>query len=913
MVFASLQFQIIIVYDRTMEQNRPLLITSEAKDQLPILIVDKKGVVGSALANVLRDQFLVVIVTARVVEKHENVIHVPYHKKLPLIPDNAYSHLFLVYNGEKDLLAMLSVFEEKAHASKAKLFFITSLFFSTQRLFSQVRKPEYPLLQTVLYGETFDNSIQEANEINFFIHQARTYGRVEVPKEGMGKLYPILLDDVVSSLVSLAFAVERPKETIFLFPHHIITQVTLARIIQKLEPLIKVDFSKKRKESQEFYVPAHGLYFFRDYNLEDRLRHINLSRGVRHSKVPQKKIRLDVPDPDAVKTRIKLFIIILVAVFIAPILLVLVVSLTGYGFLSLSLKQTEQFNIQSATTSAGIAQDAFELGQTLAPSLVLPQLLTPHAKQEFITNMQLGESVSETEISLLQSFQTMQNVYKGQSLDPKNDFLKSLANVKNALLTLQKLEAENTLPNGVIQKLSGVDGTLNLVEGTIDTWPEILGFDTQKNYLILFQNNMELRPGGGFIGSYGILPIKNGKAAKLQIHDVYDADGQLTQHVEPPYGIRRYLGAANWFLRDSNFDADFVRNSAQAEQFLQMETGQKVDGVMAIDTTFLKDLIAVVGSVDVPDYNETVTPDNFYVLTETHAEKNFFPGSTQKQDFLRSLTSALMNKLFEEKKIPYGKLIQMLTESVQQKHLLFSFNDADVQNVFSVNDLSSSLKDDRTSIKNTAFDYEGVVDANVGTNKANYYVKRSLSQFVTIDGLGGVQATASATYTNTSTKTSPFGGDYKDYVQFLIPESANLDSVSIDGKEVEITAALTDPAVYTMQGFTPPPGLEIAQSEELGKKVLGFFFIVPIGHTETVSIAYSTPNAIDTRQPAFTYDLHVFKQPGTDNDPYQLLVAYPNTYTVVDNDKRFVNVGGKLSYNDQLLEDTDLMATFSKK
>ncbi|MGI8419403.1 MAG: DUF4012 domain-containing protein [Candidatus Levyibacteriota bacterium] len=896
-----------------MEQNRPLLITTEAKDQLPILIVDKNGVIGNALTKVLRDQFLVVVVTAHEIEKHENVIHVPYHKKLPLIPDNAYSHIFLVYNGEKELVEMLTVFEEKAEATSAKLLFITSLRYSSQRLFDTIRRPKYPLLQTVLYGETFDDAIQEANEINFFIHQARVYGRVEVPKEGLGKLYPILLDDVITSLVSLAFAVERPKETIFLFPHHIITQVTLARIIQKLEPLTKVDFNKKRKESPEFYIPNHGLYFYRDYNLEDRLRRITLSRDRRRVKIPQKKIRLNIPNPDARNSRIKLLSIILVAVFIAPILLVLLIAFTGYGFLNLSLKQTEQFNIHSATSSAYIAQKAFSVDQTLAPSLVLPQLLIPNTNQEFVTSLQIGESVSETEISLLQSFQVMQNVYQGQSLDPKNDFLKSLATVKNALLTLQKLEAENMLPQGVTQKLTKVGGALSLIEGTIDTWPEILGFDNPKTYLFLFQNNMELRPGGGFIGSFGLLPIKNGKAAKLQIHDVYDADGQLTQHVDPPYGLRRYLGASNWFLRDSNFDPDFVRDGSYAQQFLQKEIGQKVDGVIAIDTTFLKELIGVVGSVDVPGYNQRVTPDNFYLLTQTHAEKNFFPGSTQKQDFLKSLTNALMNKLFVEKQIPYGKLITMLTDAVQQKHLLFSFNDSDVQNVFTVNDLSSSLKDARVSGKNTAFDYGGVVDANVGTNKANYYVKRSLSQFVSIDTLGSVHATASATYTNASAKTSPYGGDYKDYVQFLIPESATLDAVDIDGKNVQITAAITDPSIFMGEGFTPPPGLEVEQSVEFGKKVIGLFFIVPVGQTKTVSLAYSAPNAIDTRSPSFIYDLHVFKQPGTDNDPYQLFVAYPNTYTMVESDKRFANVGGKLSYSDQLLTDTDLMATFSKK
>src|SRR5262249_8739891 len=144
----------------------------------------------------------------------------------------------------------------------------------------------------------------------------------------------------------------------------------------------------------------------------------------------------------------------------------------------------------------------------------------------------------------------------------------------------------------------------------------------------------------------------------------------------PPYGLQRYLGVSHWFLRDSNFDPDFPTDAKQAAQFLKMETGQKVDGVFAINTTFLKDLLAVVDSVDLPDYKVTVTTDNFYMLTETNSEKNFFPGSTQKKDFLRSLTNALMDKIFAEKQVPYEKFTQMIVSATQQKDLLVAFPDS---------------------------------------------------------------------------------------------------------------------------------------------------------------------------------------------------------------------------------------------
>src|SRR6266581_3581412 len=119
------------MYDNYMEQKRPVLITSEEITKLPILIVDKKGTIGNSLAKILREQFFVVIVTEFSVEKHDNVIHIPYRRKIPMIPDNAYSHLFIIYNGGTELLDMLSAFEKKAEAVKARVLFITSLFYSS--------------------------------------------------------------------------------------------------------------------------------------------------------------------------------------------------------------------------------------------------------------------------------------------------------------------------------------------------------------------------------------------------------------------------------------------------------------------------------------------------------------------------------------------------------------------------------------------------------------------------------------------------------------------------------------------------------------------------------------------------------------------------------------------------------------
>ena len=181
------------------------------------------------------------------------------------------------------------------------------------------------------------------------------------------------------------------------------------------------------------------------------------------------------------------------------------------------------------------------------------------------------------------------------------------------------------MPDQLQGKFADVEGVMTPFANTIDAFPSLLGFEGKRQYLILFQNNMEIRPGGGFIGSYGLAQLENGKLVSFKVHDVYDADGKLTAHIDPPFGLRRYLGSSHLYLRDSNFGIDFVEDGKQAARLLQWETGEKVDGVLAVDTTFLRKLLMVMGKVTVPDYNETVTAENFYLITQAHAEKDFFP------------------------------------------------------------------------------------------------------------------------------------------------------------------------------------------------------------------------------------------------------------------------------------------------
>ena len=130
------------------------------------------------------------------------------------------------------------------------------------------------------------------------------------------------------------------------------------------------------------------------------------------------------------------------------------------------------------------------------------------------------------------------------------------------------------------------------------------GRGNAKTYLLLLQNNTELRPGGGFIGNYGLLKFEEGKLKEITVEDVYTADGQLKEQIESPKQLAQLLTVDNFYLRDSNWSGDFEVNADLARDFLKKETGADVDGVIAVDLTFVANLLKATGPVKLSDYNE---------------------------------------------------------------------------------------------------------------------------------------------------------------------------------------------------------------------------------------------------------------------------------------------------------------------
>lgn len=870
-----------------------------------ILIIDKVGLIGEPLYLKLSKEFSVVFVSQK------PSANVPFSRKFPIIPDSKYSYMIVIASEGIDL-EFLPKTIEKARSINSNFIFVQGISYKDKHLVGKVLSM-YSSSKVVLHGDIFDSKLVHAGEnlkstINKFIYQAQRFGKIQVMGDGLKETYPVSLADVVDRIIDLIFGLNKRHSLFYIFPKHPPTELSLAHMIQRANPEITIDFVGHDSREISIPFPPNGENLLGNkYQLAKKIKNVEIKKNELGEKEQEGK------SPEKIK-RLKNFPLFVIWIFIflllSPLVFTLSFSFLGLNTLYFAKTQLDKRNLSNVKSSLHLSNTFFNIGKKASDVLYLQLNFIGREDnlRRLLEDINLGRKMSEGALQAFNSGAYFSKVLAGKSKDPIGDFTKGKNNLKSAIVGLERIKAEGKAPAPFIEKIKNIDPFIKLLSNTADVMPSIVGLDGQKTYLILLQNNMELRPGGGFIGSYGILKFNMGKIRDFSIYDVYDADEQLKGHVEPPFAIRRYLPSVHWYLRDSNFDVDFVKSASASSNFLYIETGQEVSGVIAADLTFVKNILHAIRPVYVPDYKETVDTSNLYMLTQTHSEKNFFPESRQKKDFLRSLYKAIITRIFEEG-VGYFEIAQAISDSLSQKHLVFGLNN-NIQNIFTVNGWSSSLWDERKNGKKSVNDFLGINEANLGVNKVNYYISRNIKHEVTVKDNGKILEELNISYKNTSAAWP--GGDYKNYLRIVLPLDTPISEISINDIPQSVAAAVTDFQIYEDKNFKPPRGLEVEKINQDKKTIYGLLVNVPVEKLVKVKIKYEFPGSISGLN-SFSYNLKLFKQPGIDSLPYSFSLEFPSKFNVISTTDGINREGGKVMYSEKIVEDKNLIINFAGK
>ncbi len=897
----------------------------------PILIVDRAGDIGIGLYEKIKKELPTVLVSSEEPATSMNLVYIPF-KRIPEIPEEKYSLIVYVVDSQTEFVDLAPGLLKKADQEKIKCVFITDMHIINAQIFYHSIS-ENNNAYAIILGNIFGQKLQNKNlsSLDKILYKAGLTGIMQLADMGLREMQPVYYPDIISHILQSIFGIHEQTKVSLLFPKHTVTELMVAHAIQKIDPLVHIDFlsnSKKHLMQKQETTLWEGTYLLpEDYPVLEKTKLfykkiVALRQQQSDSYTPPEQLFTEEKKASSEKQKNKNWFIVglslffgLLSMLLLPIILFLTAGVIGRQTIENAKADLEKGSITSTKQNSQIAEKSFSFAQHTEPIVGYELGLIGQKKiiDDLGYHIETGRLISGTFLKGVTAIENFKQILEGKSINPQTDFITATDALRHSIINLQMLEFRSDIPSDYKAKLQKINKDIARFAGILPVLPQLMGMDKQKTYLVLFQNNMELRPGGGFIGSYGLIDIDKGKPGELSVHDVYDADGQLKEHIEPPFAIRRYMPLVHLYMRDSNFDVDFAGNGVSVSNLLKHETGKNVDGIIAIDLSYVKTILSAIGSVYVPQYNETVTADNFFLLTEKHAEKNFFPGSSQKKDFLKDLFIALQNKLKTDKHIAYQTLFANTVNAMKQKHMLFSLTDSALQNLSIVNGFSSSLWDARQEGNGNINDFLGINEANLGVNKSNYFLQRSMKQEMQLDSAGVLSGKVTVTYKNTSKKDQWPGGDYKNYVRFVLPQTAALTEIDIDGQKQKLANAVTDPLFYEEKGFRPPPGIEVEKSIEQKKTLYGFLITVPAGATKQVRVQYQFTQGIDLRNPILHYDLKLFKQPGTDADPFALVFTYPDIYKAINASQNVTSGTGVSSYVTSLATDQEVYVNLGKK
>ncbi len=866
----------------------PALKTYEKSQKELILVVDKIGVIGEELAKQFSKDYLVVLVSSnRPSEENEEIIHFPFKRKIPQVPDNRYSKIFIVDDGRAITRESAFSFMAKARESNSPLFFIGSIR-NVDVAHADEISTSYANSKVLIFGDLFDKNIFFDKDvvINRYILQARKTKKIEVEGNGLSLSFPISFSDTIKLIIKSSH-LDIPQKIILLFCQHPITDISLANIFQKINPDITVDFIKEEKE-RKIYIPIGAQHAINKYDLTEKIRELDLED------FEDRQLQIVDKDKNERKSFLKpvlFFFLVCLFILLLPLMTTFSYLLLGQREMSKAVISVEKGELEKAQKHAYNSKTFFETAlKTSLPLSMEARFLGRGKEADKIKNkIRSGEMISQAGIYTLEAVELIRDIYLGKSIDPNADFSKASNSLKSAVGLLQKSKAERALPGELDQKLDNMESFIDLFSNSSDILPEILGFEKEKIYLVLFQNNMRLRPGGGIIESYAILKIKNAKVVEFNVHDSAQIDENLKAYVESPFGLRRYLPSPGLYLKDSNFNPDFVNNAVSASNIYSLATNSKVDGVIGMDFSFAKEIISALGEVSVSGYKKTINKDNLYEIA-------------QSEDFLGILVKAIMQDLAKRKDKPYFLLAENVGRSIKEKHLIFAFPELTYQNIFTANGWSSSLWDNRQKDDNRINDYFGISEANLGKNNINRFISRSVSKKLVVSEQGNVSSKLTIGYKNNSSSKDK-AVDYKNYLQLILPEGAIIKAIAIDNKQVEIEKAITNPAIYGAKNFKPPQGFEVDERNQSDKTIFGFLLIVPSSQVRTLSIVYDLPYTLPPVKKSIIYSLKLYKQPGIDSYPFDLTFELPRKYQAL---------GGN-SVSEEINSDKEISLTIAQK
>lgn len=397
--------------------------------------------------------------------------------------------------------------------------------------------------------------------------------------------------------------------------------------------------------------------------------------------------------------------------------------------------------------------------------------------------------------------------------------------------------------------LHSTQESLKNIKPLLALLPKLLGQPDKQTYLLVFQNEAEIRGSGGFLTALAILEAHRGKITPLVSQDIYELDAKFGNRLPAPDPIKKYLPLVyNWHLRDMNLSGDFkVAMDTFFPNYKEVANFKDVDGIIAMDTNIVVDLLKVLGPVGVAEwgsYDAEIVPQcncpQVVYKMEDYATRPTYYIKTNRKGMIGPLMHSILLNVMNSPKKMWPQFLEVGLTNIKEKHLMFYFpDDPEMQAV-------SESFNAAGRVKEYAGDYFYLNDTNFAGAKSNLFVEQKIEQEIAVVD-GQIEKTVTITYTNPQPPDDCnlesgglcLNGLLRDWVRLYVPEGSEV--IEVLGSNIEKTT-----------------------SKELGKTVIeAFIELRPESRTKLV-VKYRLPQTVSAND----YKMLIQKQPGAKNHDY---------------------------------------------
>ncbi|OGM00017.1 hypothetical protein A2501_03645 [Candidatus Uhrbacteria bacterium RIFOXYC12_FULL_57_11] len=416
---------------------------------------------------------------------------------------------------------------------------------------------------------------------------------------------------------------------------------------------------------------------------------------------------------------------------------------------------------------------------------------------------------------------------------------------------------------------------MNTLSVAAELLPEFAGLGQERTHLLLFLNNTELRPGGGFIGTFGILKTKDGDIVKLETRDSYAFDSRVDPVISGPIPspLARYNAATAWYFRDANWSPDFSESAQSAIRLYGLETKvlspearvdlgiseETFDGVIGLTPTFLSSVMGITGPITIG--GQTFTADNVTDKIEYQVEVGYegqgIP-EAQRKEVIADLVNAIKSYVFSLPLSEWSRLIDVVDSGISEKQLVLMSVDTSTQ------DMIGRVGWGGTVVPGNG-DAQMLVDASMASLKTDPKVSRAIRYEIFQNTSGQYVGRTTVRYTHTGSfdwKTTR----YRTYARLYVPEGSEL---------IRVEGSMLDDKLHNPTGAAA----FVDVTNELGMTSFGTFISIEPGESRTLIFEFALADSVVEDIQNGSYDLRYLKQIGTQNHELTLDLDFDKNVT----------------------------------